>query len=62
MTVQELMDKLKTLPPDLPVWVEGCDCYGPAEDAQEHEDNKDIREKGLWIPEEMPDRKVVIHR
>lgn len=30
MTVQELIDALQRLPPDINVLTEGCDCYGDA--------------------------------
>lgn len=31
MSVTELIDKLKTMPPDAEVETEGCDCIGQAE-------------------------------
>jgi hypothetical protein len=31
MTVAELAEKLASLPPDAPVWIEGCDCVGKAD-------------------------------
>ncbi len=30
MTVAELIDRLRGLPPALPVVLEGCDCFGDA--------------------------------
>lgn len=29
MTVQQVIDKLSALPPDLKVWANGCDCTNP---------------------------------
>lgn len=34
ITVRELIEQLQTLPPDLPVQSEGCDCCGAASGAE----------------------------
>ncbi len=34
ITVRELLLQLQRLPPDLEVWNEGCDCYGPVKGAE----------------------------
>jgi hypothetical protein len=39
MTVGELMEALKQLPPDLPVIHEGCDCDGYAKSVESYENN-----------------------
>lgn len=31
LTVGELIEKLKLMPQDAPVWHEGCDCFGCAD-------------------------------
>lgn len=38
LTVAELIAKLQTMPPDLPVDVEGCDCYQWAVDVSAYTD------------------------
>jgi hypothetical protein len=30
LTVAQLIEQLKLMPPEAPVQTEGCDCYGPA--------------------------------
>ena len=39
MTVDQLIDLLSTMPPESPVAVEGCDCYGWAYDVELYDDN-----------------------
>lgn len=34
MTVAELIEKLRALPPDAPVLADGCDCWGEAQDVR----------------------------
>ena len=34
ITVAELIEKLKSMPQDSPVWHEGCDCWGCADDVE----------------------------
>lgn len=34
VTVGELIEMLKALPQDLPVYADGCDCIGPAKGAE----------------------------
>lgn len=38
LTVSELIEKLKQMPQDAPVWHEGCDCYGCADNVTLEED------------------------
>jgi len=38
LTVKQLIKKLKGMPQDAPVWHEGCDCYGCADDVKLEED------------------------
>lgn len=43
MTVAELIEHLYQMPPEAPVWCEGCDCVNPATTATLHEDGR------VWI-------------
>ena len=38
LTVSQLIEKLKKMPEDAPVWHEGCDCYGCADGVRLEED------------------------
>ncbi len=40
ITVAALIEQLKALPQDLPVVIEGCDCYGDASGATLIEDKE----------------------
>lgn len=54
MTVAELMKKLKSFGEDKTVFIEGCDCQGPAKDVENSEISRE------WTSEEDTDKTVPI--
>lgn len=42
MTVGQLREKLSTVPDDYVIYSEGCDCLGPSDDIEVHDDDRSV--------------------
>lgn len=60
ITVRQLMELLRNCDPDLPVWIEGCDCFGGVVGISHTEGAVIVRQKN-GVCQDNPEPEPVVY-